>query len=186
VVICALVLALGPGCRRGARSPEEAFSRYQRAVAARDPGALFDALDQQSRWAWMTVQKSHREAYDIILSNYPEGQERERALRRFERAATLGSARDLFSEEVGRGAVDKSPNPVPAAERFELSASGKDTVAVLSSGVRLPFRKGQNDRWGFAGFADDAEERQNRALRDVDTVRVSAADYERAAARNAR
>ena len=134
----------------------------------------------------MTVQKSHREAYDIILSNYPEGRERERELRRFERGATLGSARDLFIEEVGRGAIDKLPNPVPAAERFETTAGGQDALAVLSSGARLPFLKGQNGRWGFAGFADDAEDRQNRALRDVDLVRVSAADYERAAARNPR
>jgi len=75
---------------------------------------------------------------------------------------------------------------VQAAERFEIAASGLDATAVLSSGTRLPFRKGESGRWGFAGFADDAEDRQNRALRDVDLVRVSAADYERAAARNPR
>lgn len=186
--LCALLLVLGGGCRRKSRTPEEALTRLGSALTARDPGALFDALDQGSRWAWMTVQKSHREAYDIILSNYPEGREREREVRRFERGATLGSARELFIEEVGRAALDKlaQPQAAPGGTRFEIGATGKDAVAVLTSGARLPFRLGQDGSWGFAGFADDAEDRQNRALRDVDVVRVSAADYERAAARNPR
>jgi hypothetical protein len=178
-------LVVGSGCHKS-RTPEEAFGRLQGALAAGDPGALFDALDKRSRWAWMTVQKSHREAYDIILSNYPEGRERERELRRFERGATLGSARDQFVEEVGRAELGKLPSPLPNALRFDLAADGESGLAVLPSGRSLPFRRGPDGSWGYAGLADDAEERQRRALGDVDLVRVNAADYERAAARNAR
>ena len=202
-VLCAW-LALGAGCRRIAHSPEEAFGRLQQAVAAQDAAALFDALDQRSRWAFMTIQKSHREAYDIILSNYPEGPERERELRRFQRGAILGSARELFVEEMGRRVLAGFANPVPAASRFEVaampvaagSAAGVDghggagtddtqVMAVLPDGKRLPFRRGPDGGWGLAIVADEAAERQNHALHDVDLVRVNAADYERAATRAA-
>ena len=37
----------------------------------------------------MTVQRCQREAYDIVLSNFPEGADRESKLRRFE-AGALG------------------------------------------------------------------------------------------------
>jgi hypothetical protein len=200
-----LTIALGLGCRRVAHSPEEAFGRLQQAVAAQDPAALFDALDQRSRWAFMTVQKSHREAYDIILSNYPEGPERERELRRFQRGAILGSARELFAEEIGQRVLAGFSNPLPAATRFEVvsvpvarSAGGGDgqgsaeagddetqTMAVLPDGKRIPFRRGPDGGWGLATVADEAAERQNHALHDVDLVRVNAADYERAATRAA-
>ena len=173
------------GCRR-ARTPQEAFVRFQRAVTDGNPGALFDALDKRSRWAWMTIQKSHREAYDIILSNYPEGRERERELRRFERGATLGSARELFIEEAGRAALTKLPRPLPDVVRFDMAADGDSALAVLPSGAPLPFRRGPDGSWGYGGLADESEDRQKRALGDVAMVRTSAADYERVAARNAR
>jgi hypothetical protein len=182
--VCAGALASG-GCRK-ARTPQEALGHLQRAVEAGDAGAFFDALDKRSRWAWMTVQKSHREAYDIILSNYPEGTERERQLRRFERGAILGSARELFIEEVGRAALARLPRPLPDAARFDTAADGNSAVAVLPSRANLQFRRGPDGSWGYAGLADDSEDRQKRALGDVEMVRANAADYERAAARNTR
>ncbi|MEO5767081.1 MAG: hypothetical protein ABIS92_01915 [Polyangia bacterium] len=184
-LLYACVGTVAGGCGK-ARTPQEAFARLQKAVAKDDAGALFDGLDKRSRWAWMTVQKSHREAYDIILSNYPEGQERERELRRFERGATLGSARALFAEEVGRAALAKLPHPLPDATRFDLASDGENAVAVLPPNITLPFRRGPDGTWGYSAFAEQSEDRQKRALGDVDMVRVSAADYERAAARNAR
>jgi hypothetical protein len=181
-----VVAAVGLSACHKSRTPEEAFARLAQAVAEDDAGALFDALDKRSRWAWMTVQKSHREAYDIVLSNYPEGRDREREQRRFERAAQLGSARELFIHEVGAAALAKFPRPLPALERINMEAGGESAFAVLASRLSLPFRKGPDGTWGYAGLADDAEERQKRALGDVELVRVNAADYERAAARNAR
>lgn len=181
-----VVAGMGAGACSKARTPVEAYARFRAAVEAGDAGALFDALDKKSRWAWMTVQKSHRESYDIILSTYPEGAERVRELRRFERGATLGSARDLFVEEVGRAALTKLPRPLPAEAHFQTAPDGGNAFAVLPSNLTLPFRRGPDGSWGYAGFADDAEERQKRALGDVDMVRTNAADYERAAARNSR
>jgi len=181
-----LLAALAVGACNKARTPEEAYRRLSQAVRAGDAGALFDALDQKSRWAWMTVQKSHREATDIILSNYPDGVERTRELKRFERGATLGSARALFAEAVGQGALASLGAAVGDGARFEVAADGASATAVLPSGAHFPLRRGDNGSWGYAGFADDAEQRQTRALADVAQVRINAADYERAAARAGR
>ena len=147
---------------------------------------MFQALDQDSRWHWMTTQKANREGYDIILSNYPEGVERERQLRRFERGATLGSGRALFVEEVGRAALPTLREVCVPGTRFEMAADGASAVAVAPSGKRAPFRRGSRGGWGYAGFADDADDRQKRAVADVEQVRVNAADFERAASRAAR
>ena len=199
LLLPSLLLASG-GCRRRAHSPEEALARLQNVVANRDPAALFDVLDQRSRWAWMTIQKTHREAYDIILSNYPEGPERERELRRFQKGAMLGSARALFAEEVGQAALDALVNPLAPVERFEPAAPAapapasspaaeppdQASVAVLTDGTRLPFERGPDGSWGYAAFAHASSERQNRALHDVELVRTSAADYERAALQGGR
>lgn len=185
-VVAAALLAGAGGCRGGAKTPEEAYRRFSRVVQAGDAAGLYEALDQKSRWAWMTVQKSHREAYDIILSNYPAGRERERELRRFERGATLGSARELFIEEVGRAALPGLRALVGEGARIESASDGETAVAILPSGARAPLKRSPRGGWGFGGFAEDSEDRQKRALGDVDLVRTSAADYERAAARGAR
>jgi len=185
-VLAAVAVVGALGCAK-ARTPEEGYRRFCKAVTAGDAPALFEALDQKSRWAWMTVQKSHREAYDIILSNYPEGPEREREVRRFERDATLGSGRAAFVDEVGQHAIGGLRPLCTGGARFETSADGTSATAVLASGAKVPLRVGPEDKsWGYAGYTDDAEDRQKRALADVEQVRTSAADYERAAARNAR
>ena len=88
------------GCGYKAKTPAEAYKRFADAVKAGDGGALFDSLDQETRWNWMSIQKFHREAYDIVLSNFPEGPERERATKRFEQAATASSARELFKNDA--------------------------------------------------------------------------------------
>ena len=57
----------------------------------------------------MSIQKFHREAYDIVLSNFPEGPERERATKRFERAATASSARELFKADAAPRLLADAP-----------------------------------------------------------------------------
>jgi len=173
------------GCRKGAKTPAEAYKRLGAAVNAGDGGALFDALDQQTRWNWMSIQKFHREAYDIVLSNYPEGEIRQRETRRFEHAATASSARDLFI-------TDAAPNILPmlrplvlggAGAPIEAGATPDEAAAVLASGARVELRRGTDGGWGFSGLGRRAEEDKNRAYHDLETVRASAADFERAAAR---
>src|SRR3569623_54302 len=144
-VITAVAVVGAIGCTK-ARTPEEGYRRFCKAVIARDAPALFEALDQKRRWAWMTVQKSHREAYDSILSNYPEGPERDREVHRFERGATLGSGRADFVDEVGQGALGGLRPLCAGSDRFELGSDGTTATAVLASGAKVPLRIGPEDK----------------------------------------
>ena len=56
-------------------------------------------------------------------------------------------------------------------------------AAVLASGMRVELKRASNGEWGYAGLSKRAEEDKNRAYHDLEVVRASAADFERAAAR---
>jgi hypothetical protein len=186
VWLCAAALAGTSGCTFKARTPEEAYRRFCKAISERDGAALFDALDQATRWNWMTVQKWHREAYDIVISNYPPGPERERELRRFEKGATAPSAREMFKAEVAPGLLPLLAPLVVEKTTVEIEPPGDVAEIVLPAGGRVRFALGSKGGWGFAGLAPDAEARKNRAYHDLEQVRANAADYERAAARGGR
>jgi hypothetical protein len=175
--------ALVAGCRHKIKTPEEAYERFSAAVTAGDALALFDSLDQPSRWAWMTVQKYHREAYDIVLSNYPEGPDRQREAHRFEPAATATSGRELFGAQISPGVL-RGLRPLAVADaHVERGPADGQAAAVLVSGARVPLARGEDGSWGYSGLARDAEEQKTRAYHDLEVVRASAADYERAATR---
>jgi hypothetical protein len=181
-----VLLALSSGCRHKSKTPAEAFQRFAAAVDAGDGAALFDALDQKTRWNLMTIQKYHRESYDIVLSNYPEGPVRDREKARFERAATASSARELFHTDTAPALI---PTLVPLAQgipRIELGPAAGEATAVLEGGQRVPFVRGEDGGWGYAGLAKKVDDDTNRAYHDLEVVRSSAADYERAAARAAK
>jgi len=173
---------LAAGCRHKSKTPAEAFRRFADAVNAGDGGALFDALDQSTRWNWMSIQKFHREAYDIVLSNYPEGADREREVRRFAPAATASSARELFKTDAAPGLLPLRPLVLSEAP-IQPGPGPDQAAAVLASGARVELARGYDGGWGFAGLAKRAEEDKNRAYHDLEVVRASAADFERAAAR---
>jgi hypothetical protein len=182
-------LALGlcaaiAGCAGGAGTPEEALAVLGQAVQARDGGRLYDALDLETRWSWMSIQRAERESYDIILSNFPPGPERERQLRRCEAGALAQTPRELFARRVEdatwtelAAAVSQAGTPVSSGDGSEAQTEG--------GGRKLIFRRNPHKRfgWGFAGLADEAEQIKRRAMADLEVVRTSAADYERAAAR---
>jgi hypothetical protein len=180
-----VALAASSGCSRGAKTPEDAYQRLSQAVAARDGARLFDALDLETRWSWMTVQRAHRESYDITLSTFPEGPERERQMRRFETGALASSAQQLFARQLPAETWTELASLVAGQPRF--SAEPMSATAEVN-GKTLLFRKSTNSRWGwgYAGLADQAEQIKRRALADLEMVRTSAADYERAATRQAK
>lgn len=190
IALCAAALfsALSACSRGGSKTPTEAKQRLAAAVAARDPLLLWRALDLDTQWSWMTVQRAGRESYDITLSNLPEGPQRERLIKRFEAAATVEDAPALFARWVTpeiwsrlaaqvAAAGDREPQPV-AAQRAEIA---------LPEG-RLAFRKSDHrgSGWGFSGLAEPAEDLKRTASTDLEALRSNAADYERAATRGQR
>ena len=98
----------------------------------------------------MSIQKFHREAYDIVLSNYPEGEIRERETRRFEHAATAPSARATCSS------CDAAPAILPMLRPLVLPGAPIETgpgddmaAAVLASGARVELAARQERRLGL-------------------------------------
>ena len=191
IVLAVSALAV-PTCwhhSRGSRTAAEAKTRLAQAVAARDAGKLWGALDLDTQWSWMTVQRAGRESYDITLSNVPEGQARERMVRRFAPAATSESAADLFAKSL---AADLWPSLAAqlaaAGDRAPVENATGTEAEIVWPGGRLVFCKASQPYfgWGFAGLATEAETLKRAASADLEALRTNAADYERAAARGQR
>jgi hypothetical protein len=193
-IITAIVLALPilvvSACwHRGCKTPAEAKARLAAAVAARDPARLWDALDLDTQWSWMTALRAGRESYDITLSNLPEGQQRERMIRRFHLAATSENADALFARSLAADVWPALAAQLAAAGDRPpvVNAAGNEAEIVWPAG-RLLFRKTSRPAfgWGFAGLAGEAEALKRAASADLEALRTNAADYERAAARGSR
>jgi len=185
-----LLILFGPGCgNRGARTPAEAHARLQAAVAAHDSTLLWNALDQDTHWSWMTVLRAWRECYDITHSVVPEGPQRTRLLARFEPAATAENAKTLFAGMLTEEdwAAVKAPLAAAGSRLPEASPSG-ETSAIDTPAGPLVYRRSRNRfwGWGFSGLAARAEQHKRTASADLERMRSDAADYERAATRGAR
>ena len=70
-----------------------------------------------------------------------------------------------------------------AGAPIEAGASDDTAAAVAPSGARVELKRSADGDWGYGGIAKRAEEDKNRAWHDLESVRASAADFERAAAR---
>lgn len=165
-----------------------AKERLAAAVVARDPLQLWRALDLDTQWSWMTIQRAGREAYDITLSNVPEGPQRERLIKRFEAAATVEEASALFARWVTPETWSTLAAQVAAAGSREPQLVSEDRAEIALPEGKLAFRKSEKRSfgWGFSGLAEPAEDMKRIASADLDALRTKAADYERAATRGQR
>ena len=172
-----------------ARTPAEAHARLRAALAAHDSTRLWNALDQDTRWSWMTIQRSWREAYDITQSVVPEGPERARLLARFEPGATSENAQTLFGRMLAAEDWAQAQALVTAAgaRTPELPPTGETSELATAAGP-LVYRKAHNRYWGwgYAGLGARAEQLKRGAFADLERMRRDAADYERAATRGTR
>jgi len=174
---------------RGARTPGEAHARLSAAAAARDGAMLWNALDQDTRWSWMTIQRAWRECYDITQSAVPEGAERVRLLARFEPGATSENAQTLFAKMLTPEDWTTTQALLAAAgSRLPKLTPAGETSEIATEAGTLVFSKAHNRYWGwgFSGFAARAEQIKRTASADLERMRSYAADYERAATRGGR
>jgi hypothetical protein len=185
------VLALGSAScgAGGAHSPAEAYARLSAAVTAHDSAKLWNALDQDTRWSWMTIQRAWRECYDITQSAVPEGSERIRLLARFEPGATSENAQALFARMLVPDDWSTAQALLTAAGSLRpvLAPSGETAEIVTPAGTLL-FHKARTRYWGwgYSGFAARAEQLKRTSAADLERMRTDAADYERAATRGTR
>jgi hypothetical protein len=189
-LLVAFLIMTCASCGAGrARTPAEAHARLAVAVAARDGARLWNALDQDTRWSWMTIQRAWRECYDITQSAVPEGPERTRLLARFEPGATSEDAKTLFAKMLAPEdwTATQALLTAAGARQPELAPSGETSVITMDAGT-LSYRKAHNRfwGWGYSGFAARAEQLKRTASGDLERMRTDAADYERAATRGAR
>ncbi len=187
-LVCTLSVLVGCG-PKGAATPDEAHARLAAAVAAHDSVRLWNALDQDTHWSWMTILRAWREAYDITQSVVPEGAERARLIARFEPGATSEDAEALFIRMLEPDDWRQAASLLAAAgtQRPELAPSGETSEIATSAGP-LVYRKPRNRfwGWGYAGLDAKAEQIKRTASDDLERMRSDAADYERAATRGAR
>jgi hypothetical protein len=189
ILLGLLLSGAAAGCKRGAKTPEEAYHRFVQAVQGKDAEQLYSALDLETRWSWMTIRRAHREAYDILLSNLPEGREREQATRRFEAGALSENEAALFAESFpaeGWSQLAQRLPPTGSAPAMAKVGPDEREVAGGAADRRLRFKLGSDGRWGFSGLSAEAEERKRRAIADLEAIRHNAADQERAATRAAK
>jgi hypothetical protein len=172
-----------------ARTPAEAHARLSGAVAAHDSALLWNALDQDTQWSWMAIQRAWRECYDITQSAVPEGTERARLLARFEPGATAENAKALFAAMLSPEDWKLTETLLAAAVagQLQLDSAGESARIDTPKGA-LVYRKAHNRYWGwgFGGLSDRSEQLKRTASADLDRMRTDAADYERAATRGTR
>jgi hypothetical protein len=181
-----LLLAVVACGSRGEATPALAHTRLAAAVATHDSAMLWDALDLDTRWSWMTIQRAWREAYDITQSVVPEVPERTRLLARFAPGATSENARTLFARMLTTEEWTRLAALVAAVDaKTPATAASGQTSEIFTSAGPLLYRKGHGWRsgWGYAGLAARAEQMKFAATADLERMRRDAADYERAATR---
>ncbi len=173
----------------GAHTPAEAYARLSAAVTAHDSAKLWNALDQDTHWSWMTIQRAWRECYDITQSAVPEGAERVRLLARFEPGATSENAQALFARMLAPEDWSAAQALLTAAgSRLPVLAPSGKTAEIVTPAGTLLFHQANNRYWGwgYSGLAARAEQLKRTATADLERMRTDAADYERAATRGVR
>ncbi len=180
-----LILVLFLGCSRGAKSPDEAYARFAAAVRAKNGISLFAALDLQTQWSWMSLRQMHREALEIILTRYPEGA-REREANRYRQGAEAAGDAEFFAGSLDASIWDDIGKGMPIGGMPLVTMLNEtEATATTPDGRKLLFRLGpkKSAGWGFAGLSEAAESQKRRIANNLETVRASAADFDRAAAR---
>jgi hypothetical protein len=175
-----LVLCLSILCACKPRSPEATFESVSTALQNDNAEALFETLDLDTRWSWMTVQRYQRESYDIVMSNYPQGAERETQLRRLEFGALAQSAAELYASAEGKQQLAALKKIWPQSAQW--SRKGDEASTPDREGNPLVFRL-KEGRWGLTKFGEEADLLKKRAASDIDVIKTNATDFERAARR---
>lgn|GEM_PF-872772 len=176
----ALVLGLSVLSACKSRTPEATFESVTTALQNDDAEALFETLALDTRWSWMTIQRYQRESYDIVMSNYPQGVDRETQLRRLEVGAVAQSAAELYANSEGKNQLVALKKVWPQSTKWSRKTDEASTPD--REGNPLVFRLNEG-RWGLTKFGEAADLLKKRAASDIDIIKTNATDFERAARR---
>lgn len=142
----------------GPRSREQAAALLHEAVTARDPGKIYDLLDQQSRWSVISIHKNLRQICSLVKAHYPK-QRRARELERCAAAARVTEPRAYLASL-----------PWTAELLRPLSAGS------AAAGEGLCQKDGT---WGYCGLAQGLRGLKIKSARDLATTRENADSFGR-------
>ena len=163
------------------RTAEGAYARLARAVSEDHLETAFAYLEDDARDACYTVQRSRKEASELVASSSPEP-ERTEVLARYKIEAEAGSGAALFARIAAqRGWTARLDKDLSGVARIESDAARATVVTVR--GTRYTFRRQRDGGFGLTMFTAELVTDGNRAARDLDVVRSAASDYRRSNAR---
>jgi hypothetical protein len=180
--IATFVVVLLGGCHHRPKTPEEAFVRLERAVAADDAKALYQLLDKETRWAVLSTYNDQRLQRTIISAKYPEREALE-ALARLKSAAEPDVTRFFASYCHERRLIEQLPGLLgPANGALTVEQRGPDECVMRrSGGSPVSFHRERDGSWGFSNMWTVVWLlERDRASHAIKTVRDNAALYQRA------
>jgi hypothetical protein len=175
----ALALVAAAGCTRGPKTPEQAFTQLERAIAAGDAVAVYGLVDQQTRWSIQSALKDQRLQRTIITAKYPEA-EAQKALATLRAAEETEPAQyfkrindDRHTVESYRKRLGSVSGPI------KNKIDGPDAAWVArQDGMPFHFAKNSDGSWGWSELRGDWDLERDRAQHAVKTVQENAKLYQ--------
>jgi len=171
-----IALALFSGCSTKKKRPktaDAASAALATALKKGDGQAIYDLLDQKSKWSLMSALRAQREIRKLVKKHYPKDRQ-PRLLARTRGAAKSADATKYFLFVVKRdrlfatlGSADSAAKArARSTDRADFAAGGKLRRFCHADGV-----------WTFCGFRARFEALKVRANRDLTTVRENAETF---------
>jgi hypothetical protein len=161
------------------RTPEGAYMRIARAVAADDPRGFFAYLETEAQWACYTLRDVRQKARVRVLASYPEPQRSELALA-YAPFADAPDGSDVFAHVYrSRGWARRLRKDLSGVERVDMDPASDRASVVTVHATRWPFRRRDNGIWGITIFTAELVAEAEKATRDLAVVESAAADYDR-------
>jgi hypothetical protein len=180
VAVAALSVALASGCKRGPKTPEEAFLKLERAVAAGDAADFYKLLDGQTRSLVADTYEKERLQRTVILAKFPQA-EQQKALAELEAAGEPDAERYFIKVATAQRFVTGYRKRLGSVSGpVQTKPGGADVWVARQDGMPFRFAKNLDGSWGFVELRAEWALSKDRATHAVKTVRENAALYEKA------
>lgn len=180
VLVSALLVAIFRRPFLSDQTPEGAYMRVAKSVAANDPRGFFAYLEEEAQWACFTIRDARARASARIETSYPEPR-RSEMLQQYGKLATAKGGADVFAMVYDeRGWSRRLRKDLSGALTIETHGDRASVITV--QGTRWPFRRRANGIWGMTVFTAELVAESEKATRDLAVVGAAADDYDRARA----
>jgi hypothetical protein len=183
LAVAAAFLLLAPACKSGAKTPEEAFERLERAILADDGIGFYRCLDGSTQSAIEDTYRDARLQRTIVQAKYPEA-EMGPALAKLAAAGEDDAPRFFAKIAAERKIVEGYRKRLgPAGGPISRKPASKDSYDLArQGGLPFQFARNRDGSWGFSELAGEWALEKERASHAVKTVRENAALYQKAGA----